>query len=121
MTEHWKRALLWAPRVLCIVFAAFISLFALDVFGEGRGFWQTLAALLIHLIPTYILIGMLLLSWRWPWVGAVVFAALGVLFLWWNHQYRHNVLSAVLMIAGPLFLMATLFLLNWLLRDRTIG
>ena len=30
--------LYWAPRALCIVIAVFISMFALDVFGEGEGF-----------------------------------------------------------------------------------
>src|SRR5512136_208534 len=40
--QQW---LYWAPRVLCIVMAMFISLFALDVFGSGQGFWWTTLAL----------------------------------------------------------------------------
>lgn len=35
MTPNRKRLLFWSPRMLCIVFAAFISLFALDVL-RGR-------------------------------------------------------------------------------------
>ena len=31
-----KRLLFWTPRILCLLFAGFISLFALDVF-EGQG------------------------------------------------------------------------------------
>ncbi len=118
MTSFSTRALYWTPRALCIVFTLFVSMFALDVFGEGRGFWQTLVAFLIHLVPTYILVGMLIIAWRWEWVGAVVSAGLGLLFLWWNQTYRHNALIAVFMIAGPLFLMAALFLLNWLKRSE---
>ena len=52
MTEVSKKVLYWAPRVSCIAFALFLSLFAMDVFGEGLGFWRTLFALFLHLIPT---------------------------------------------------------------------
>jgi hypothetical protein len=39
MNESKRRMLFWTPRLLSILFAIFISLFALDVFGEGYGFW----------------------------------------------------------------------------------
>jgi hypothetical protein len=104
--------------VLCIAFTLFISLFALDVFGHERGFRETFVALFMHLIPSFVLLVMLMLAWRWEWVGALVSAALGGLFLWWNFTYRHNVPAAVLIIAGPLFLMAALYLLNWFKRDE---
>ena len=51
-----ERLLYWVPRILCILFAAFISLFALDVFGEGYGFWHSVLTLMVHLIPTYIVV-----------------------------------------------------------------
>jgi hypothetical protein len=34
MKRPVKRLLFWAPRILCILFAAFVSLFALDVFDQ---------------------------------------------------------------------------------------
>lgn len=118
MTEFSRRALCWAPRVLTIAFTIFISMFALDVFGPGRGFWQTLVALGMHLMPTYVLIAMLVIAWRREWVGAVVPTALGLLFLWWNHVTRRNGTAGILIIAGPLFLMAALFLISWLAKLR---
>jgi len=45
MTKASKRVLYWTPRTLSIAFIAFLSLFALDVFGPGQGFWKTLLAL----------------------------------------------------------------------------
>ena len=51
MNTTMKRVLFWTPRVLCILFAMFLSLFALDVFSEGYGLWQTIGALLIPLGP----------------------------------------------------------------------
>ena len=47
-----KRVFHWSPRVLSILFALFLSIFALDVFSEGYAFAETILALLMHLIPT---------------------------------------------------------------------
>jgi len=79
MTTPPKQLLFWSPRILCLLFAAFISIFAADAFGEGYGFWKTILALLIHLIPTGIILVILAISWRWEWVGGILFIALGAL------------------------------------------
>jgi hypothetical protein len=77
MKESVKRLVFWTPRILCTLFAAFISVFALDVFGEGYGFWETVVALLMHLIPTGVILIVLAIAWRWEWVGGALFTALG--------------------------------------------
>jgi len=51
MKKKTKKALYWAPRIIAILFIVFISLFALDVFIEGYGFWETIVALFMHLVP----------------------------------------------------------------------
>lgn len=61
--------LYWSPRILSIAFAIFLSLFALDVFNEIHGFWQTVLAFLIHLIPAMIFVAALIVAWRWEWIG----------------------------------------------------
>jgi len=114
MKRPVKRLLFWAPRILCILFAVFVSLFALDVFGEDYGFWGTILALLMHLIPTGVILIVLAISWRWEWVGGVLFIALGVLYLVLAWGRLHW--SAYLVISGPLFLVGVLFLINWLYR-----
>ena len=81
MNASVKRVLFWAPRILCILFAIFLSVFALDVFSEGYGFWQTIGALLLHLVPTFIVVIALLIGWRWEWVGAALFGAQAVFYL----------------------------------------
>jgi len=112
MSVYSRRLLLWAPRALGVAFALFLSLFALDVFSESFGFWNTLLALAIHLIPTGIVVAVLALAWRWEWVGALLFAAAGGLYL--MNALRHP--DWILMISGPLFLIAVLFLISWLKR-----
>jgi len=109
-----KQVVFWMPRILCVLFAVFVSLFALDVFGVGYGFWGTIVALLIHLIPTGIILISLAVAWRWEWIGALLFVALGVWYVimaWGKFDW-----ITYLLIAGPLFLLGALFLLNWLYR-----
>jgi len=117
MAAITRRALYWTPRVLCIAFAIFLSMFALDVFSEGYSFWQTLVALMIHLVPTAIIVVVLALAWRWEWVGAVLFAAAGMTYLIQARGHPDWVMT----ISGPLFLIAALFLANWLMRAQLHG
>lgn len=119
MNQRTARALFWAPRALSIAFIAFLSVFALDVFQTGQGFWQTLTALLVHLIPSFALTAALILAWRWEWIGAAFFA--GAASLYTGMVARHSVpanvkLIWILTIAGPAFVIAALFLINWLKR-----
>jgi hypothetical protein len=107
-----RRLLFWSPRVLCIAFALFVSLFALDVFNSGLGLVKTILALSMHLIPTAFIMVVLAFSWRWEWVGGLLYIAAGVLYL---TEARHHP-SWVVVISGPLFLVGALFLLNWLKR-----
>jgi hypothetical protein len=111
MKTSTRRFLFWAPRILCLLFAGFISMFALDVFDGNHGFWNALLALLIHLIPTGLLLLLLAVAWRWEWIGALCFSALGVFYLvafWGRFPW-----SVYAIIAGPLFLLGALFLLGW--------
>jgi hypothetical protein len=103
-------------RVLFILFAVFLSLFALDVFGEGLGFWESMLALLIHLVPVYIVVIVLVVAWRWEWVGAVLFTALAVFYVVWAWGRFHW--SAYVAISGPLVLLGVLFLFNWIYRAQ---
>jgi hypothetical protein len=94
------------PRILAILFAAFLSLFALDVFGEGYGFWGTIFALFMHLIPSIIVPAALVIAWRWEAVGGILFLAVAA----WNLVTTLNHLDWCLFISGPPFLTGGLFL-----------
>jgi hypothetical protein len=116
MSTSMKRFLFWSPRILCILFAVFLSLFALDVFGEGLGLGKTILALLMHLIPVYIVIIVLVIAWRWEWVGAILFSALAVFYVVW--AWGRFDWSAYAAISGPLILVGVLFLFNWIYRTQ---
>lgn len=116
MNTSTKRVLFWTPRVLGILFAMFLSMFALDVFGESHGFGETILALLIHLVPTYIVVIALVFAWRWEWIGAILFNALAVFYVAW--AWGRFPLIAYLSISGPLVLVGVLFLFNWIYRAQ---
>ena len=103
-----KSALLyWTPRALGLAYAVYISLFALDVFAEGYSFLETTAALLIHLIPTYVSIAVLAVAWKWERVGAGLYMIFGLAYvlLTWDKQWP----LAWLAVSGPLAVIGTLF------------
>lgn len=122
MSRFGKSSLFWAPRALSILFIAFISLFALDVFGNNLGFWRTLQALTIHLIPSLVLIAALAVAWRWEWIGAVVYAVAGTLYVVTLLPRRLPPPAVKLLwistIALPAFTIGLLFLVNWLKHDQ---
>jgi hypothetical protein len=120
MSELTRRMLYWTPRVLCIAYALFLAVFSLDVFSERLGFWQTLAALAMHNIPSALIAVILVVAWRREWIGTVLFAAAGLSYVIWTMQHRNLSgevkLNWILIIAGPVFVIAALFLVNWLKR-----
>jgi len=117
MEESVKRLLFWTPRIFCIAFAVFVSLFALDVFGEGYSVFETVLAFLVHLIPTGIILIVLAVSWRWEWMGSIAFTALGAVYLvtFWDRDFSW---PTYVIMSGPLFLLGVLFLINWLYRKQ---
>lgn len=113
MNANTKRALYWLPRVLSILFALFISIFALDVFGEGYSVGETILALFMHLIPTMLVVIALIIAWRWERIGAALFVALAVFYLVMSGGEGWSWI-----IAGPLLLLGTLFLFDWMAGVR---
>ena len=114
MNTNLKRLLIWAPRVLSILFALFLSLFALHVFGAGYTFTETLIALFMHLIPTFVLLLGLVLAWRWEWVGAVIFLGFAAWYL--VEAWGSFSVVVLLSIAGPPLLIGLLYLIDWRYR-----
>jgi hypothetical protein len=65
---------------------------------------------IIHLIPSFLLLITLIISWRREWVGGVVFLLLAVLYI---YSKPGSQLSVYLIICGPLVILSALFFLNW--------
>ncbi|MGQ9917117.1 MAG: DUF7670 domain-containing protein [Bryobacteraceae bacterium] len=105
MTQTRMEWIVWAPRVLAILFACFLSVFALDAFSEGRPWSETLPALIVHLVPTWLVLLVLVFAWRRPWIGAAGFTVLALAYSFWARGHA----AWILVIAGPLLVLAGLF------------
>jgi len=89
------------PRVLSVLFIAFVSLLALDVLGEPQ--WPL--ALLIHLIPSFILIIMMVIAWKYERIGGIIFIGVGIIFSVYS-RFRSLIIVIPIIILGVLFLVS---------------
>jgi len=86
--------LLWLPRILLILSAAFLAIFN----------W---ILLLIGIV-------VLVLSWKWPWIGGLISITLGIAYVinYWG-KLDHFIYISLLAIG-------ILFLLGWFFRKEII-
>jgi hypothetical protein len=114
MKQSTKKILYWSPRILCILFALFTSIFAFDVFEGQHPFGEILLALFMHLIPTFFIIFILILAWRWEWIGGIAFILLSISYVVW--VWGRFPLLVYIVICGPMLIISILFFISWNLR-----
>ena len=112
--------LYWTPRILSIAMLCFMAVFSLDVFDEGLNFWGTVLGLFMHNLPVFILLAVLIFSWKREIIAGVVFNLAGVLYIIsaLNRVPWHIALIWSMIIAGPLFLIGILFIINWVKKKK---
>lgn len=110
-----KKFLYWLPRVLGIAFVIFISLFATDVFNGEDSLSYQMLAFLIHMIPSFILIAILLIAWKWQLTGGILYIAAGLIYLIFTGGMP---LLVYAIISGPAFLIGILFISNHLVEKK---
>lgn len=110
-TKLWYRA----PRFLSLLFVGFLSLFSLDVFSFYSG-WAAVVPLLMHLIPSFVLLAGVIFAWKYDVIGGVVFVGFAVVYVLLVGFDRPWSWYAA--ISGPSFLIGFLFFLNWYAKKR---
>jgi len=113
MNPALRRTLFWTPRLTGILFVLFLGIFALDIFGQGYSFWETVAGLTMHLLPSIALAIAVALAWKWEWIGAAVFMGWSVFYV---ASARGFPWSVYVLIAGIPFMVGVLFLVDWIYR-----
>jgi hypothetical protein len=94
-------------RLLGVLVSLFIGMFALDAFSEGKPLLAAIPGFFIHLIPTFVLLGVVVASIRWPLVGAAGFIGLAS---YYTVAMSRGRLDWILAIPGPMFVVGALFL-----------
>jgi hypothetical protein len=121
-------AIHWMPRILCILAIIFVSMFALDAFEPGLAIWKQLSAFVIHLIPSFILLALLIVAWKWEYAGGIIFILIGIGFspFIYSHNYamNHSVwisLSIILMITFPFVVVGILFVISHFRKKKDMA
>lgn len=107
------------PRLLSILAIGFVSLFALDSFEHGT-IGEQILAFLMHMIPSFVLMIILAIAWKWELIGGLLYILLGIglsPFIF-THNYRMNhsawmSLEVIVLITFPFILAGILFLLSY--------
>jgi hypothetical protein len=109
MSETARKSLLWTSRLLGVLMALFLGMFALDAFPEGGSFREGVPHFLLHLLPSVALLAVVGVAWRRAWVGGVIFLALAVLYADW--AWAHPIWIAT--VGLPLAAVGALYLFSW--------
>ena len=111
----------WLPRIICILAILFISIFAADAFDQG------LSAVLIHLIPSFVLLAFLIVAWKWEYIGGIIFILIGLGFtpfvFMLNYNRNHSIwlsLNTILVITFPFIVVGILFIVSHLLKRKNL-
>jgi len=101
----------WFPRLFTIALIIFFSLFSLDVFRDGLTFGKTIIAVLIHLFPSFVLLILLLFSWKNGLIGAIGYFSLALFYLF---ILGNNVSGfTLLLIPFSLMIISLFFFWDW--------
>jgi hypothetical protein len=111
-----ERVLTWIPRVIAVLYTAMIGMLALDV--QDDSVWRAAVGLIIHLIPALVMVGCVVLAWKRPRQGGMVFLGIGILFTWFFGTYEDGVVFVILSV--PLFLAGTLFIIDGARRVEAV-
>ena len=114
-----EKIILWLPRLLCIGAILFVSMFALDAFEPGMPFGQQILNFTMHLIPSFVLLLLLWIAWKKPYLGGILFAVAGIVmspFVYTlNYNRNHSFWissSIILMITVPFIVIGLLFIMS---------
>ncbi|MCU0457829.1 MAG: hypothetical protein MUE37_01900 [Bacteroidales bacterium] len=102
-------------------------MFAFDSFSHERTFFQNLGSLLMHLLPSFILVAFLVVAWHWELTGGILIALVGLAatpFIYnLNFQRTQSVntsLWVIVMINLPFIIIGILFIISHFINRRTM-
>jgi len=119
------RLIHWIPRIIGMLAILFVSLFALDAFDPKLTLWQQIFGFIMHLIPSFILIILLLIAWKWEYAGGIIFMIIGIglspFIFMFNYRMNHSVwmsLGIIMAITIPFAIIGFLFILSHFLKKK---
>ena len=100
-----------AATSLGVLYAVTLLIFAADVFNHEQNIAQTFYDILLHLLPTAVVLLIVVVAYNRPLIGAIIYLVLGLMYIITGWASMHW--SAHVLIAGPLFLLSALYITDW--------
>ena len=109
---------LWFPRIVVMLIIVFLSMFSADLFDERLGFWQLMLGLLMHNIPSIILLLILILTWKKPLLAGLLIIAIGIIMtIYFRHYTRWDIFFVI---EFPVLLVGGSYLVyEFLVKDKS--
>jgi hypothetical protein len=114
-----RRFFYWSPRILGILAIAFMTLFSLDCFEEGNLLGDQLLCFLMHNIPSLIILGILLIAWKWERIGGILFLAAALSGMIFFNVFNGN--WGAMIIMTPFVITGILFILHHERAHKSVG
>ena len=117
----------WTPRIICILAILFISMFAANSFTPELTFWQQIGDFIMHLIPSFILIALLIVAWKWEYIGGIIFIVISLgmspFVFMLNYNRNHSIgmsLGIIMAITFPFVVVGILFIISHFMKKKNI-
>lgn len=100
-----------AATSLGVLYAVALLIFAADVFNREQNIAQTFYDILLHLLPTAVILLIVFVAYNRPLIGAIIYLVLGLMYIITGWASMHW--SAHVLIAGPLLLLSAIYITAW--------
>ena len=111
-----KRILCWSPRIIAILAILFLMMFSLDCFEMGGR--DALICLVMHNIPAFITIAILVIAWKWELIGGILFITASFIGAIYFNGFGGN--WGVLPLMAPFLIAGALFIIDYFLTTTNV-
>ena len=122
MSYNGQKIFYWLPRIAGIICALFCFILAFGVFAEED--WTPLEetiGFLMQLIPFLIMIILLLIAWKWEFIGGISYIILGIAIIAYMILFRPEMWYNSFILSGPLFFVGLLFIIHYFIFEKKKG
>ena len=106
----------WGARIIGMLAILFMLIFSFECFEGDYNLKEMLTCFIMHNIPVFILILLLIIAWRWELAGGLLYVAAAIAMTIYFDGFGRN--SGVLAITAPFLLAGLLFILDDVRQKR---
>jgi len=117
ITKSGNPTLSWVLRILLILMILLFAMFSADVFEE-EGFWNIVVGLLMHNIPTFIMMIILIVAWKRENIGGILLIIGVVGFAIFLIGRMDTFMWGTVFMLGIPFLIGVMFVVNYYYLDK---